>query len=114
VTGRPTRPPHLVVAGRQQAYSAFLHGIVRDHRGPRRVGGTAGGATDGNSTAHGSRTENCADPCTVTADPDITEVAGSFTVSYLVKVVLRFAAPIRRARHCELLPFTCSDLFMLR
>ena len=29
----------------------------------------------------------CADPCIVTADPDITEVAGSFAVSYLVKVV---------------------------
>jgi uncharacterized protein (TIGR03437 family) len=53
------------------------------------VGGEVGGG-DTKWVFNGSWITNkgtCADPCIVTADPDITEVAASFTVTYLIRVV---------------------------
>jgi len=56
---------------------------TRDRQRPPGTPGwwTAGGAPDGNSTAHGSRQRNLRRPLHCHGDPDITEVAGSFTVS---------------------------------
>src|SRR5258708_19317119 len=74
------------------------------------IGGTVGGDT--RWQFNGSWITNrgtCPDPCIVTADPDITEVSGSFTVSYLIKVV--FAVCGSDSPGTVLvngLPFTCS------